>query len=207
MEHADSWVTDGHKVLQLPQDHGFCFIRNEQAHIETFSIHAAYALTDHLKRHDESDLAGMLSLSGPPRDQYMFGLEWSRRAKGYTIYATLRHLGRQGVARLFENMCQQAIYLVDSLDGVPNIQVVSKPIINQGLVRFVKDGNIDASDQYTDHIIAVINESRRVWFGGTMWKGMRVMRISVCSHLCSKEDVDEAVNIIRTALLESTDCK
>ena len=66
---------------------------------------------------------------------------------------------------------------------------------------------ISRSKITTHQIISTINKSKRVWFGGTTWKGMRVMRISVCSHLCSKDDVDEAVGIIKAALLKPTECK
>lgn len=205
MSKADSWATDGHKILQLPQDHGFCFINNPQAHYDAFTIHAAYAPQEIEAATCYENSSGpdnlMYPLEGPIRDQYHYGLEWSRRAKGFVIYATLRHLGRNGLAHMFENLCDQANYLVELLSKIENVQVLAKPIINQGLVRFLDPFSND-HDAYTDHIIRRINSSRVAWFGGTTWKGMRVMRISVCSHLSTRQDMDITFKTIQAVLCE-----
>ena len=167
---ADSWATDGHKILQLPQDHGFCFIKDELAHRQAFSIYAAYA-PDYANQQRESTLEttpteGLLPLEGPVREPYHYGLEWSRRAKGFVIYATLRHLGRQGVADLFQRLCQHATYFVDALSELSGVQVLARPIINQGLVRFLEPSGQECHDEYTDEIIARINflSNRMVWW-------------------------------------------
>lgn len=100
---ADSWATDGHKWLNVPFDCGYAFIAHPDAHRASMSYRAAY-LT-----HDED-----------ARDQMDWNPEWSRRSRGFSTYAALRQLGREGIAELIERCCRHAHALVmgiGSLDG------------------------------------------------------------------------------------------
>ena len=85
------------------------------------------------------------------------------------------------------------------LGELPGVEVLTKPIINQGLVRFLDtDGNHDAR---TDEIINRINQSGEAWFGGTLWNGMRVMRISLSNFRTTGQDIDRAVAAVKVALM------
>jgi hypothetical protein len=76
--------------------------------------------------------------------------------------------------------------------------VLTTPVINQGLVRFLDpDGNHDAR---TDEVITRINASGEAWFGPTVWNGMRVMRISLSNFRTTQNDVDRAVDAIKEAM-------
>jgi glutamate/tyrosine decarboxylase-like PLP-dependent enzyme len=126
--------------------------------------------------------------------------EWSRRARGFTTYAALRQLGRQGVADLIERNCDQAHALVTRIGALEGAEVVWEPQINQGLVRFLapkKDPRKSASpaedDAFTDRIIAEILTSGEAFFTGTTWHGRRAMRVSVCNWQTSTQDVDRVV--------------
>jgi glutamate/tyrosine decarboxylase-like PLP-dependent enzyme len=124
--------------------------------------------------------------------------EWSRRARGFVAYAALRALGSSGVAELVERCCGLATRLVDGLAALPGVEVLARPQINQGLVRFLAaDGQ---HDRRTDLVIQAIQQSGAAWFGGTTWRGKRAMRISVCSWRTMEDDVDRAVAAVRTIL-------
>jgi len=74
---------------------------------------------------------------------------------------------------------------------------LSKPVINQGLIRFLDaDGNHDAR---TDEIIARVNQSGEAWFGGTLWHGVRVMRVSVYCYGDTREDISRAITAVKKA--------
>jgi len=112
----------------------------------------------------------------------------------------MRSLGRNGITDLVERCCDYASELVQRLGELDeSVEVLAIPIINQGLVRFLdkKNNNHDAR---TGFVIAKINESKEVWFGGTIWNGMRVMRISVCSHRTNSDDIDKAVAAVKRAI-------
>ena len=194
LDKADSWSTDGHKVLNVPQDVGIVFTAHPDSHRAAFQLHPDYAV----------------ATPDAVRNQYNYGPEWSRRARGVVVYAALRSLGRQGVARLFEQCCELAHNLVEQLGRLESVQVLARPIVNQGLVRFLdpsvvdKDDDTAAHDAYTDQMIDKIQSTGVVWFGGTKWHGMRVMRISVCCHRTTQADIDLAVQVVQQVLLEQT---
>jgi glutamate/tyrosine decarboxylase-like PLP-dependent enzyme len=180
IEKADSWATDAHKWLNVPYDSGIAFVADPEPHKIAMTMPAAYKV--------EVDNV---------RDQFEWGPEWSRRARGIPLYAALRTLGRNGVADMIERCCDLTLELVSKLSEVAGVEVLSAPIINQGLVRFLDpDGD---HDKRTDEVINHINESGEAWFGPTVWNGMRVMRISVTNFRTSTQDIDRAVAAIKNA--------
>jgi glutamate/tyrosine decarboxylase-like PLP-dependent enzyme len=186
---ADSWTTDGHKWLNVPYDSGYAFIRNREAHRSSVSHRAVY-LT-----HDTD-----------ARDQIDWTPEWSRRGRGFATYAALRQLGKTGVAQLIERTCACAHALVTRIGALPGAEVVWKPTINQGLVRFLHPGSEAQEsdhDAFTEIVIARILASGRAFFTGTTWRGRRAMRISVCNWQTSLTDVAEVVEGVADVLREA----
>jgi glutamate/tyrosine decarboxylase-like PLP-dependent enzyme len=182
-ERADSWATDGHKWLNVPFDSGFVFVADPQPHRAAMSQTASYRIS--------VDNA---------RDQVDWNPEWSRRGRGFPVYAAIRSLGQSGIAELVERCCEQASRLVAGIGALPGAEVIAAPQINQGLVRFLSaDGN---HDRRTETVIQRIQAKGIAWFGGTTWKNNRVMRISVCNWRTSANDVDRAIESVREVLRE-----
>ena len=126
--------------------------------------------------------------------------EWSRRGRGFTAYAAIRALGRVGIAAIVDRCCAHADRLIRSIGALPATEVVASPVINQGLVRFLSnDGNHDGR---TERVIARIQAKGVAWFGGAMWRGKRVMRVSVCNWLTSERDIDRTIATVREAAAE-----
>lgn len=181
IEKADSWATDAHKWLNVPYDSGIAFVADAEAHKAAMAIPAPYKV----------EVANV-------RDQIEWGPEWSRRARGIPLYAALRTLGRNGVAAMIERCCDLARDLVSRLGELPGVEVLSAPIINQGLVRFLDPGG--DHDARTDQVIARINASGEAWFGPTVWHGMRVMRVSLSNFRTTPQDIDRAIAAIKAAM-------
>jgi glutamate/tyrosine decarboxylase-like PLP-dependent enzyme len=182
-ELADSWVTDGHKWLNLPFDSGMVFVADPAAHRSAFSQSASYSVPV-----DEV------------RNQKDWNPEWSRRGRGFTAYAAIRALGRSGICDLVERCCAHADRLVRGIGELPATEVVAAPVINQGLVRFLaRDGD---HDRRTDRIIAQIQDKGVAWFGGATWRAKRVMRISVCNWRTTDRDIDRTIEAVRAAAAE-----
>lgn len=173
-EAADSWVTDGHKWLNVPFDCAYAFIARTDAHYGAMSHRAAY-LTHHAEARDAGDWTP----------------EWSRRARAFPTYAALRTLGRDGVADLVNRCCRHAHELVTRIGELPGVEVLAVPIINQGLLGF---------GDRTDDVIAAINATGEAFFSGTTWHGRRAMRVSVCSWRTSDDDVERTVNAVAKVL-------
>jgi glutamate/tyrosine decarboxylase-like PLP-dependent enzyme len=183
IERCDSWTSDGHKVLNVPYDSGFAFVRDASAHRAAMTLSTSY-----------------LPASSQVRDQLDWNPEFSRRARGFPVYAALRELGREGVSALVARLCRHAQALWSRIGDLPGAEPVVSHGFNQGLVRFLAPGlgatELD-HDRRTDAVIAAINASGEALFGGVTWRGRRAMRISVCNWRTSEADVDRAVEAAR----------
>jgi glutamate/tyrosine decarboxylase-like PLP-dependent enzyme len=182
-EAADSWATDGHKWLNVPFDCGYAFVAHADAHRASMTHRAAY-----ITLHDDA------------RDEMDWNPEWSRRSRGFSTYAALRQLGRDGVADLIERCCRHAHSLVMGIGSLPGAEVLWEPTINQGLVRFLDPSSEQDHDRRTDEVIAAIVAAGEAFFGGTTWRGKRAMRVSVCNWLTSPEDVTRSINSVAEVL-------
>ena len=176
LELCDSWTTDGHKYLNVPYDSGIAFVRDAAAHRAAMTLSASY-----------------LPPSGAARDQVDWNPEFSRRARGFAIYAALRELGRDGLADLVDRTCRYAQALAEEIAALPGAELVSTSQLNQALVRF-------GDDARTDAVIATVNASGEALFGGVTWRGRRCMRISVCNWRTNEADVARAVAAVKAAL-------
>jgi glutamate/tyrosine decarboxylase-like PLP-dependent enzyme len=168
LERADSWATDAHKTLNVPYDCGLAFVRQADA------LRAAMAIT-----------AEYLPTAGAHRNPSDFVPELSRRARGVTVWAALRHLGRAGVAGLVERCHANAVRMADGLT-VAGFEVLNDVVFNQVLVSFGEPAE-------TARVIAGIQEEGTSWCGGTEWQGRTAMRISVSSWATTPADVDRSV--------------
>jgi glutamate/tyrosine decarboxylase-like PLP-dependent enzyme len=186
VQEADSWATDGHKWLNVPFDCGYAFVAHPRAHQAAMSHRASY-----------------LTFDADARDQIDWNPEWSRRARGFSTYAALRQLGREGVAALVERCCAHAHALVTRIGQLPGAELMSEPTINQGLLRFPdpRPGATESDHtRRTNEIIAAILASCEAFFSGSDWKGHRVMRVSVCNWQTSDGDVERVVRAVEKVL-------
>jgi glutamate/tyrosine decarboxylase-like PLP-dependent enzyme len=181
VERADSWATDGHKWLNLPFDSGLVFVADPAPHRAAFSQVTSYAVP----------VAEL-------RNQKDWNPEWSRRGRGFPVYAAIRALGRTGIAEIVDRCCAHAARLVAGIGALPGAEILAAPVINQGLVRFcTADGD---HDRRTDAVIQRIQEGGIAWFGGVTWHGQRAMRVSVCNWLTTERDIDRSIAAVRAAL-------
>ena len=188
IEKADSWSVNAHKTLNVPYDCGYAFVAHPEAHRNSLSHHASY-----LTHADEA------------RDQMDWNPEWSRRGRGFTTYATIRQLGRSGIAEIIDRTCGHAHALSTRIGALEGAELVWEPQINQGLVRFpAPNPNATDSehDNRTDAVIAAIQQKGEAFFSGTTWRGKRCMRISVCNWLTTESDVNRTVASVKQVFEE-----
>ncbi|HEX7154138.1 MAG TPA: aminotransferase class V-fold PLP-dependent enzyme [Thermoanaerobaculia bacterium] len=167
IELADSWATDAHKWLNVPYDSGIVFVRDTAAHRAAMTSKAAY----------------LMQTTGEERDAIDWAPEFSRRARGFAVYAALRTLGRRGVEDLIDRNCARARQLAELLRGTPGVDVLNDVVLNQVLVRFGDD------DEKTRDVIARVQQDGTCWLGGTTWHGVGAMRVSFSNWATSEEDV------------------
>jgi glutamate/tyrosine decarboxylase-like PLP-dependent enzyme len=179
-ERADSWATDCHKWLNVPYDSGLAFCAHPDAHRAAMRVTAAYLV--------QAD-------DGSHRDDVDWTPEFSRRARGFAVYAAIRELGREGVAALVERCCAHARRFAAALDA-GGADVLNDVVLNQVLVRF-GDG------ERTREVIARVQQDGTCWLGGTEWDVEHAMRVSVSNWRTTEEDVDRSVAAILAAAREA----
>jgi glutamate/tyrosine decarboxylase-like PLP-dependent enzyme len=162
---ADSLALDAHKWLNVPYDSGLAIVADREAHARTFALTAAY-LVD----------------SGRREPAFLVP-ESSRRARGFALYAALRHLGRRGLAELVDRCCEQATLMARLLtDG--GLEILNDVVLNQVLVAMPAER------------IARIQAEGTLWAGGTVWRGRSALRISVCGWPTTTADIERSAAAI-----------
>jgi glutamate/tyrosine decarboxylase-like PLP-dependent enzyme len=172
VDRADSWSTDAHKWLNVGYDCGFVAVRDRAAHRAAMAATAAYLLPSE------------------QRENWEYVLDSSRRARGFTVYAAIRSLGRDGIRALVERCCVLASRTADRLGQADGVEVLNDVVLNQVLVRFGGD------DERTRRVIAAVQADGTAWMGGTTWKGKAAMRISVSNWSTAEADIDRTVDAI-----------
>ena len=168
MEKAHSWSVDGHKTLNTPYDSGILLCRDRDALIMALQASGAY-----------------LNFS-ENRDGMLYTPEMSRRARAVELWAALKYLGSDGVDELVYGMHERARQFADELKAA-GFEILNDVVFNQVIVS---PANNDAK---TDKILAAIQDSAECWVGGSVWRGKKVIRISVCSWVTSADDVSRSV--------------
>jgi glutamate/tyrosine decarboxylase-like PLP-dependent enzyme len=185
VDRADSWATDAHKWLNLGYDCGFVAVRDSEAHRAAMSTFASYLMQNQTQR-----------------ESWEYVMDSSRRARGFTLYAALRSLGRSGVRVLVERCCVLASRMADRLALAEGVEVLNDVVLNQVLVRFSPtDGPADpaAADEFTREVIRRVQDEGVAWMGGTTWHGLAAMRISVSNWSTTEADADRTVEAILRA--------
>lgn len=179
IEGADSWVTDGHKWLQVPYDCGFAIVKDREAHQRSMTQWSSYLPT----------------VAQGDRVPSAFVPELSRRARGTPVWAMLKTLGRQGVAELVERHCSFARQFASLLAAEPGIHVMNEVTINQVIVNF-GEGDAAARKAATEAVITRVQQDGVCFAGGANWHGDWVMRISVTSGETTVEDIKRSATAI-----------
>jgi glutamate/tyrosine decarboxylase-like PLP-dependent enzyme len=175
-ELADSWATDAHKWLNVPYDSGLAFVAHPDAHRAAMRLTADYLVAE----------------EGAARDQMDWTPEFSRRARGFAVYAALRSLGRAGVAEMIEASCARARQFAEGIAELDGCEVLNEVVLNQVLFRF-------ADDVTTHATLAAVQASGEAWMSGSTWDGRAAIRLSVSNWRTSERDIERALATFRSA--------
>lgn len=186
---AQSWVVDGHKWLQVTYDCGFVFVADRAAHARAMGHSAAY-----------------LPNTGTMQDPGDFVPELSRRARGVPVWAVLKAFGRRGVIDLIGKNCGLARRMAETLGGEPGIQILNQINLNQVTVAFGPEG--DAGDLMTARVLQAVQTEGICYPSHGVWRGRKIMRVSVTGFATTEQDADNSVAaIIRAWRTEQSGAK
>ncbi len=173
----NSWATDGHKWLNVPYDCGVAIVRDPTLHHDAVMLGASY----------------LIQSGGSERDNSDWVTEFSRRARGFPVYAALRSLGRRGVTEMVDRCCVLARQIASRAALADGVTVLNDVVLNQVLLRFGDD------DAMTRAVVRRFQEDGVGWTSGSTWHGMAVMRLSVSNWSTTEADIDRTVDAILSA--------
>jgi glutamate/tyrosine decarboxylase-like PLP-dependent enzyme len=177
VERADSWASDAHKTLNVPYDSGLAIVAKAEVMYAAMGVHAAYLIQDERP------------------DPFSTVPEFSRRARGFTVWAALRSLGRHGVAEMVERFCRHARRFAAGLAEMDGVRVVNDVVFTQVCVSF-------GADEVTREVAARLLKEGTAWMTPSTWHGQAVLRISVSNWRTTDEDVDRTLTAVRRVLSE-----
>ncbi|HET9779333.1 MAG TPA: aminotransferase class V-fold PLP-dependent enzyme, partial [Propionibacteriaceae bacterium] len=177
VERADSWASDAHKTLNVPYDSGIAMVANAEAMYAAMGVHAAYLIQDERP------------------DPFSTVPEFSRRARGFTVWAALRSLGRRGVAEMVDRFCAHARRFAIGLSEMDGVRVVNDVVFTQVCVSF-------GTDEVTREVATRLLKDGTAWMTPSTWHGQAVLRISVSNWRTTDEDVDRTLAAVRRVLSE-----
>jgi glutamate/tyrosine decarboxylase-like PLP-dependent enzyme len=173
VELADSWAVDAHKWLNTPYDCGLAICSDPQAVHSVMTTEAPYLAPG---KHAE------------PKDMVP---EFSRRARGVEVWATLMELGRVGVSDMIARCCAHARHLAAGLDAM-GYTVLNEVELNLVVATIGTDDDVA-------RIAARVQSQGDCWFGTTRWNGRTAIRLSVSSWATSEADVEITLAAISRA--------
>lgn len=176
---ADSWAVDLHKWLNAPYDAGLCIVRDRSALVGAMTARGAY-----------------LPETGATWEPSDSTLELSRRARGVPSYAILRHLGAAGLRDMVARHCALAEYLAEQLSAAPEVAVLNEVVSNQVAIAC-------RDDAQTAAVLELVQARGKVYPSHGLWRGRKIIRVSVINHATDRADIDLLVAEILAACREN----
>ena len=156
-------------------------MRDREAHHRAMTLHASY-----------------LPQPGAARDPIDWNPEMSRRARATAVYATLRSLGREGVAEIAERDCAMARVLAAGVREIPGAEVINEVELNQVLVRLQDPAGLD-DDAHTLAVLSRLQDSGVAFPSGTTFRGRAAIRFSIANWATDEADVAETLEALAEA--------
>ena len=181
-ERADSVTSDAHKWLNVPYDCGFAFLKDETALRGVFASSAPY-----------------LSGVDEPKPNYAFMVpESSQRARGLTLWATLRAYGRSGYRAMIERHLSLAQRLAELVDAAPELERMSDVPLNIVCFRWHPEGvEEEELDVLNSKLAEAVIEDGRVIFGTTIYKGQVAFRPAIVNWRTTEKDIELIVDVVK----------
>jgi glutamate/tyrosine decarboxylase-like PLP-dependent enzyme len=171
-EHADSWATDAHKVLNVPYDSGVALCREPRTLRRAMEIGGAYLD------------------SGQQRTTFQPGLlspELSRRARGFALWAALRQLGETGVSELVARYAENARCFTHAITGRAGLRVLNEVCFNQVVVCADAPNGVEPV-AWTTRVVRALQADGTCYATPSSWHGKPVIRFSFCNASTTEGD-------------------
>ncbi|MBO1333288.1 aminotransferase class V-fold PLP-dependent enzyme [Streptomyces sp. VRA16 Mangrove soil] len=182
---VDSLTVDPHKTLSVPVGCGALLVP-DPGHLHTAFAHRASYLTA-----GETDALPWLSHST---------VELTRPGtRALALWATLNHLGRDGVTALIEHYLTLAARLRDKITADPRLELLAGGPWPAACFR-VTDVAPDDADALHTRVARRIQEGGRAYLATVEVRGRTVLRACVCNYRTTTDDLDVLLGEVAAAV-------
>ena len=178
---ADSLVLDPHKWLGVPVDCGCVLLRDPSTARDAFSLVPAYL------RDEAAGDFGWFSEYGP---------EQTRPLRALKTWATIAHLGADGVARLVADTSARARELADLVDAADDLERLAPVTTSVVAFRYRRGADPDAVNRA---IPAAVQRRGRAFLTGTRLGDVEALRACVLSPATTAGDLRVLLDEVRVA--------
>jgi aromatic-L-amino-acid decarboxylase len=188
LERADSLATDQHKWLSVPIDCGCSLVRHGAA------LHDMFRLTGS----DEEEAADWMS---------EYTLQRTRRFRALDAWATIRSVGRRGLAQAIASNIDMARLLAELVAETPELELICGGPLSIVRFRYVPAVLRDAPeklDRFNKALARAIQQRGRAFFTSTRFQGRELLRACLVHYQTNADDIhamlDEVLTVGRKLL-------
>ncbi|GAA0409430.1 aspartate aminotransferase family protein [Microbispora corallina] len=189
MERADSLALDPHKWLGVPVDCGCVLFRDPGPVRDAFSLVPAYL------RDDDADGLGWLAEYGP---------EQTRPFRALRAWATISHLGREGIADLVGHCSRLARTLAAMVDAAGDFERLAPVTTSVTAFRYrPAPDRDDGLDVLNRALPGLVRRRGRAFLTGTRIGGVEALRACFLNRETTTDDLAVLLDEIRAAAGEA----
>lgn len=182
---AHSVTVDPHKWLFQAYDIGALVVRNREDLHRTFHRAPEYYRTSI----PETE----------PLNWLEYSMEGTRRFRALKLWASWKHVGTQGLARLVERADDVAAVLAGAVRASPDFEAaVDEPDLSIVCFRHLLEGRTDEElDAHQDRLQRALEMSGEAWVSTTRLRGRTYLRAGVMNWLTTQDDALALLDILR----------
>ncbi len=188
LELADSVSLDPHKWLYIPYDCGCVLVRDAEKMRRSFSLKAPY-----LRGSLSTDYTGLYYME--------YGPEMSRSFRALKVWMSLRHFGVEGYRKLLSQNVKCVEYLDRLVRDSDDFEALHKPNLLMYCFQYAPPLMVDKYgadpevlqehlDTLNQQMVDQIQLSGLAFIMTSRLRNRVVIRMSVCSHRTTLEDID-----------------
>ncbi|MBN2472914.1 MAG: amino acid decarboxylase [Anaerolineae bacterium] len=179
MERADSVGFDLHKWLYMPMEIGCALVRCEPAHRHTFALSPDYLAH------------GARGLAGGSLWFSEYGVQLSRGFRALKAWMSFKTYGINTYGQLIQQNVDQARYLAERVDAVPELERLAPVPLNIVCFRYVVPGLApERLNALNEELLLRLHESGVAAPSYTKINGQYAIRAAITNHRSRCEDFD-----------------
>ncbi|HUF13261.1 MAG TPA: aminotransferase class V-fold PLP-dependent enzyme [Longimicrobiales bacterium] len=193
--HSVSW--DPHKMMLMPLPAGVVLVRDARRLAGAFTQDAPYLFGEGAGAGVGAGAAAAAGV-GAGAEQGMRSFMCSRRADAVKVWVALRRYGVDGMAALYDGLCDRTSELHGLLAERRDFEVLHEPECNILCFRYVgaprlPDAELDALNL---SLREKYNASGEGWITTTVLDGRRVLRTVIMNPLTTREHLERLIGAL-----------